>query len=63
MFPGLSDRIERLESCLEEMIAKKVAQILDQLVNAEVSRIKKDVDSQMVSVKEPSRIKQRENRQ
>ena len=52
MFSDLSNRIDRLETGLEQRISKKVVQLLDKRVNAEMSRTKKDVDAQIESVKD-----------
>ena len=52
MFTSLSDRIDKLEAGLEQRISHKVAQLLDKRVNAELGRIKKEVDSRLDSFKD-----------
>ena len=47
LFTSLSERIDKLESGLEQRISTKVAQLLDKRVNVELGRIKKDVDSKL----------------
>jgi len=44
-FPSLSERVDQLESSLEQRIANKVSQLLDKRVNLEMKRIYKDVDT------------------
>ena len=52
MFTSLSDRIDKLEAGLEQRISHKVAQLLDKRVNAELGRIKKEVDTRLDSFKD-----------
>ena len=52
MFSALTERVDKLESGLEQRISNKVAQLLDKRVNTELNRIKKDVDTRLDSFKE-----------
>lgn len=51
-FSAMNERMDKLESSLEQRISNKVAQIIDKRVNTELSRICKDVDSRLESFKE-----------
>ena len=52
---SLNERMDKLESCLEQKISTKVAQLLDKRVNIELSRIKKEVNDKLDSFKETFR--------
>lgn len=47
MFSALTERVDKLESGLEQRISSKVAQLLDKRVNTELNRIKKDVENRL----------------
>lgn len=51
-FSAMNERMDKLESSLEQRISNKVAQIIDKRVNTELSRIRKDVDCRLESFKE-----------
>lgn len=52
MFTCLTERIEKLESGLEQRIATKVAQLLDKRVNSELGRIKHDIEARLDTFKD-----------
>ncbi|KAL4229726.1 hypothetical protein ACF0H5_010114 [Mactra antiquata] len=52
MFSALNERVNQLESGLEQRISNKVAQLLDKWVNSEMARIRKDVNTQLDSFKD-----------
>ena len=52
---SLNERMDKLESCSEQKISTKVAQLLDKKVNTELSRIKKEVNDKLDSFKETFR--------
>ena len=52
---SLSERIDKLESTLEQKISTKVAQILDRRVNMELGKIRKDIDERLSSFKDTLR--------
>ena len=54
-FTCLAERIDKLESGLEERISSKVAQLLDKRVNVELTRIKKDVNARLDTFRETLR--------
>ena len=54
-FPSLSERVDQLESSLEQRIANKVSQLLDKRVNLEMKRIYKDVDTKTDAFRETVR--------
>ena len=55
MFTSLTERIDKLESGLEERISTKVAQLLDKRVNTELGRIKKDINARLDTFRETLR--------
>lgn len=55
LFTSLSERVDKLESSLEQRISSKVSQLLDKRVNTELNRIRKDVDDKIDFVKETLR--------
>ena len=55
LYSALSERMDKLESSLEQKLSTKVAQLLDKRVNTELGRIKKEVDANLVSFKETLR--------
>ncbi len=56
MFTCLAERIDKLESGLEERISTKVAQLLDKRVNNELGRIKRDIDARLDTFNDTMRI-------
>ena len=54
-FTSLSERVDQLESSLEQRIANKVSQLLDKRVNLELKRIYKDVDEKIDAFRESMR--------
>ena len=52
---SINDRIDKLETTLETNISHKVANMLDKRINSEVSRMKKDLDSTLHSLKDEVR--------
>jgi len=54
-FTSLSERVDQLESSLEQRIANKVSQLLDKRVNLEMKRIYKDVDTKIDAFRETVR--------
>ena len=50
-FNAMNERIDRLESGLEQKIASKVAQVFDKRITGEVNKLKKAVDDKIESVK------------
>ena len=49
LYSSLNERMDKFESCLEQKISNKVAQLLDKRVNTELNRIKKEVDANLDS--------------
>ena len=47
MFMSVNERLDKLDSGLEQRIANKVAQLLDKRVNTELNRVRKDIDSRL----------------
>lgn len=47
LFCSLQERMDKLESGLEQRISKKVSQLLDKRVNSELNKIHKDVDDRL----------------
>ena len=54
-FSAMNERMDKLESGLEQRISTKVAQLLDKRVNSELNRIRKDVEDKMESLKDDIR--------
>ncbi len=52
LFGSLTERMDKLESGLEQRIATKVSQLLDKRVNSELGRVRKDVDTRLDSFKD-----------
>lgn len=55
LFGSITERMDKLESGIEQKIANKVSQILDKRVNTELNRIRKDVDDKLLSMKDSLR--------
>ena len=55
LFGSLSERMDKLESGLEQKIANKVTQLIDKRVNTELSRIRRDIDGKLDSFKDEMR--------
>jgi len=52
MFSNLTQRMEKLETGLEQRISNKVSQLLDKRVTTELNRVRKDVDKRIGEVKD-----------
>ena len=52
LFGSLSERMDKLESGLEQKNANKVSQLLDKRVNTELSQIRRDIDGKLESFKD-----------
>jgi len=52
LISGLTARMDKLESGLEQKISTKVTQLLDKRVSSEMSKLRKDVDSRMEGIKD-----------
>jgi len=52
---NIYERIDKLETSLESRITQKFANMLDKRVNSEMSRVRKDVDTQMQSFRDEVR--------
>ncbi|KAH3887786.1 hypothetical protein DPMN_011808 [Dreissena polymorpha] len=48
---NLNERMDKMESNLEQKITTKISQLLDKRISSEVSRIRKDVDSKLTEIR------------
>jgi len=55
-FNAMNERIDRLESWLEQKIASKVAQVFDKRIAGEVNKLNKAVDDKIESVKSDIKV-------
>jgi hypothetical protein len=55
LFNSIKERMDKLETGLEQRIATKVSQILDKRINSELHRIRKDVDGRLDAFRESVR--------
>ena len=55
-FSAMNERIDKMESSLEQKISNKVAQVLDKRINSEMNRIRKDDEISIEAFKEDIRV-------
>ena len=55
LFESLSERMDKMESGLEQKIANKVSKLLDKRVNTELSWIRRDIDGKLDPFKDEMR--------